>query len=607
VLSLEGWFYAIVGAALGGLAGLGIGELVVLVARTVFTTQAIGRVDLVFSARPASVALGFAIGFLGALVVVVSAAVVASRRNIVRMIKGLADPPRPLVATSRRVVGGALVVGGIATLAAGLVASNGVASVIGPAAGAIGLVLLIVVPGRVRLGASLAAVAVFAWSALAITVVHGAFSGLSVAVVATEGAVLSACAVALVSLNHAAITRRWSEPRGRRALSFGIGLAYSRTAPKRTVLIVSMYAVAIFTLTLLVTIGQLYNHNVDAVARRLGGAAALEVTSDATRPVPVRDVVEMPGVTRVTAASAINAQLQDGPATAPVPVTVVGFDPSFVGHGSPPRPGGSGDSLFAHVARDPGQVIVGTDLRADLQSGLPGSSVQVGDKVSVRDPLTGAASTLTVAGLVNAARWAGVDHVYAARAVADALSGGSAPANLLYVETAAGTNNDVVAAIVDGTHLPNGAYARSFSTLARDTLSAQRQFLDIGAGYATVGLLADLAGIGVLMIDRVRERRWQIAMLRALGFRGRTVRRAFRIESVVIAAEGIIVGLVTGLVLAWRLGASGGLGRRLSFSLPIAALVVITVAVLIATLVATTVPARRAGRLRPAGALRSDE
>ena len=165
-----------------------------------------------------------------------------------------------------------------------------------------------------------------------------------------------------------------------------------------------MYAVAIFTLTLLVTIGQFYSHSVDAVARRLGGAAALEVTSDATRPVPARDVTEMPGVTRVTAASTIDAQLQDGPSSAPVPVSIVGFDRSFVAHGAPAVAHGSGDSLFASVARDPTKVIVGTDLRSDLQSGLPGRPVRVGDSVEVRDALTGATRTLIVAGLVEPGR-----------------------------------------------------------------------------------------------------------------------------------------------------------------------------------------------------------
>ena len=345
-------------------------------------------------------------------------------------------------------------------------------------------------------------------------------------------------------------------------MTLGLGLAYSRSSPRRSVLVVAMYTVAVFTLTLLVTIAQLYSHNVDGVARRLGGAAGLEVTSDATRPVPVRDVAQMPGVTHVTRTSAIDAQLRVGSSSTPVAVTLVGFDASFVGHGSPEIGGSAGDSVFARVAGDPSQVIVGADLHADRQSGLPGAAVHVGDRVELRDPVTGESRTARVAGVVDQARWAGADHVFAPLTVVDGLARGAVAANLLYVETAAGTNNDVVAAVIDGTHIPYGAYARSFQRLASDTLSAQRQFLDIGAGYATVGLLADLAAIGVLMIDRVRERRRQIAMLRALGLRGATVRRAFRIEAAVIALEGVVVGMGAGLVLAWRLGSTGVLGRR---------------------------------------------
>ena len=73
--------------------------------------------------------LGCAIGFLAALaVVVVSAALVASRRNIVRMIKGLGPTHRgELAARSRRLIGGGLVAAGIAIVGVGLVASNGVA------------------------------------------------------------------------------------------------------------------------------------------------------------------------------------------------------------------------------------------------------------------------------------------------------------------------------------------------------------------------------------------------------------------------------------------------------------------------------------------------
>ena len=315
---------------------------------------------------------------------------------------------------------------------------------------------------------------------------------------------------------------------------------------------------------------------------------------------PAQDVAGLPGVTRVTATSAIDGQLLSGRSGAPAPVTIVGFDKPFAAHGAPPVAGSARTAAFTLAG--PTQVIVGADLHSERQTGLPGASIRVGDSVELRDPLTGVVRRLTVAGLVEQGRWAGADHVYVARSVADELNGAAAPENLLYVETADGTNNDVVAAVIDGTHLQNGAYARSFRRLANDTLSAQRQFLDLAAGFAAVGLFAVLLGIGVLMVDRIRERRRQIAVLRALGLRGRALGRAFRVETAVIASEGIAIGIVTGVVVAWMLGASGRLGRHVDFSLPLAALVVIAVTVLIASLLATSVPARRR-RTAPASGL----
>ena len=236
--------------------------------------------------------------------------------------------------------------------------------------------------------------------------------------------------------------------------------------------------------------------------------------------------------------------------------------------------------------------------------------MHVGDPVEVRDPRHRRDPHVAASPGSSTRRGGPAPTTcIAARARRRRARGGAAPANLLYVETAAGTNNDVVAAIVDGTHLPNGAYARSFRRLASDTLSAQRQFLDIGAGYATVGLLADLAAMAVLMIDRVRERRRQIAMLRALGFRGRTVQprvpcRGGRDRG--RGHRGRCRRRVSCSRGGWaRAAGSGGTSRSACRSAPLVAIVAVVV---IASLVATdacrrVAPAASARR----GALRGDE
>ena len=141
-LSLEGWLYAVGGAAVGGAVGLGLAMLVVRLARSVFAGQTAGRVDLVFAARSESIAVGCAIGFLVSLAVVVAAAFVASRRNVVRMIKGRPEPRVELPPERRRLIGAGLTAVGITMFGVGLAAGNGVAVVAGPAIAASGAVMV---------------------------------------------------------------------------------------------------------------------------------------------------------------------------------------------------------------------------------------------------------------------------------------------------------------------------------------------------------------------------------------------------------------------------------------------------------------------------------
>jgi putative ABC transport system permease protein len=248
---------------------------------------------------------------------------------------------------------------------------------------------------------------------------------------------------------------------------------------------------------------------------------------------------------------------------------------------------------------------VGADLYADSTVDLAGRTVHVGSEIVVRDPRTGRSARLRVAGLVDRARYRGIEHVYVSRTLVDSLGGGPAASNLLYVQTSAGTNPGVLAAIIDGTHLQNGTVARPFSTLASDALSSQRQFVEILEAFAAVGLIAVLTGIAALMIDRVRERRRQIAILRAIGFRARTIRRSVRIETALIALEGTIAGVLPGLLLAWRLQATGALGRPLPLALPWLVVAAIVVAVVAVSLLAATAAARRAGKIPPATSVRA--
>jgi cell division protein FtsX len=448
------------------------------------------------------------------------------------------------------------------------------------------------------------------WTMIEVGNRHSAGSTTAPATLLSAGAVMSLAAVALVRLANHASTLRHHPGGGRRTPAVSLGYAYSRAAPTQTAVVCAMYAVVVFTLCFAVIVGHLYSGSVDRVARQLGGSAALEVRSNSAQPVAATDVAQLSGVTNVTRTSALEVRVQE-PGDLVNDAELIGFDSSFIGHGTPPlitaTPGGPTSSLYRRVLADPTLVVLGVDFNATAQNSLDHRAPRVGDQLQLEDRITGATRVVRIAALVANARYQGADHIYGSDALAAALRGPVVARNVLYVETRPGTNNDTLAAIIDGTHLANGAYARSFRRLANDLLRAQQEFLNILAGYTALALIAGGLTLAVAMTDRVRERRHQLATLRAIGLHPKTLRRALRFEGAIIGLEATLAGALAATLLAWRVATAGALGEPLTFTLPWATLAIVIIAVLFGAAAATTLAARQAGRLQPASALRADE
>ncbi|HYU18096.1 MAG TPA: FtsX-like permease family protein [Chloroflexota bacterium] len=124
-------------------------------------------------------------------------------------------------------------------------------------------------------------------------------------------------------------------------------------------------------------------------------------------------------------------------------------------------------------------------------------------------------------------------------------------------------------------------------------------------GFIGVGLLAGIAGLGVISTRAVVERRQQIGVMRALGFSRRAVHLCFLLESSIVALLGIVAGIGLGLALSYRLVEH--LGREypeIFFSVPWGQIGLIATLAYCATMLTTLLPAYQAGRVSPAQALR---
>ncbi|WP_078957485.1 ABC transporter permease [Streptomyces viridochromogenes] len=100
-----------------------------------------------------------------------------------------------------------------------------------------------------------------------------------------------------------------------------------------------------------------------------------------------------------------------------------------------------------------------------------------------------------------------------------------------------------------------------------------------------------------------------MGILRALGFRARTVQRSFLWESTFIAVEGIALGSLLGVLTTWLMYSNSAAFEGLEGGFPVewTSICVLAAATFAASLLATIGPARRAAPIRPAPAVRVTE
>jgi putative ABC transport system permease protein len=136
--------------------------------------------------------------------------------------------------------------------------------------------------------------------------------------------------------------------------------------------------------------------------------------------------------------------------------------------------------------------------------------------------------------------------------------------------------------------------------------AANKAFFQLMQGFLALGLLVGVVGLGVVMVRAVRERRRTIGVLRALGFRARTVARSFLFESALVAIEGIALGVVLSVATTWLMYQRSAAfdGIREGFPIVWGTIALLASATFVASLLATIGPARRAAGIKPAIAVR---
>ncbi|MFN0095172.1 MAG: FtsX-like permease family protein [Dehalococcoidia bacterium] len=174
-----------------------------------------------------------------------------------------------------------------------------------------------------------------------------------------------------------------------------------------------------------------------------------------------------------------------------------------------------------------------------------------------------------------------------------------------YLALADGVDPERYAKQVEATLLQ--VEAESLQDIIDENQAISQTFLEMFQGFLALGLLVGIAALGVISFRAVVERRQQIGMLRAIGYKRSMVQLSFLLESLFIALSGIILGLILGVSFAATLFTSGEFGeaaKGVQFSVPWSQIGIMVGFALVMTAIMTFVPARQASRVAVAEALR---
>jgi len=642
-LLYEGLVYDLVAAAIGVVVGIGIAFGLIAMSASVLAGFGITLTPRV---EPVSLWLAYCLGAVVTMVSIAASAWRASRVSIVAAIRDLPEPPQPRNSRRPLVVGGLLVVSGLLTTYLSAGSRYALPSGAGVVLTTLGLAV-VVRPFLVRLGLGARSADRLRYSLAGLFLIlywllpTDALTWLghlrplprSVDLFFVAGLTLVLGAVLILAQNleiGAALARRAGAHARGGAIVMRLALAFPVQHRFRTGMTVAMFGLVIFSMVVAAVL-LTGTHRAYSDPEAMAGGYDIRVDETAGGAPPLRQLLESALAVRPDDFSAIGV-ITNRPAEAIQPGTDVGVwrsvslntvDDEFtqtVHSGFSGRAVGydTDAAIWEAVRTESGFAIVaGMAVRSRDVEPAPISIFRLAGayrenlrfapaSVWVRDTRGGKAVKLTVIGVLDprATFGSGLFTSPGTLAAAD-LPAPSRTAS--YLRTAPG---EIAAEKTLGLNISLAASNLRASEIGEDVrriLGLRMLLNDMLQAFIGVGLLAGIAGLGVISMRAVVERSREIGMLRALGLTGRAVQATFMLEATIVALLGIGVGVGLGIGLSERLVQF--ISREfpeIVFSVPWGQIGGIAMFAYVAALLTTAWPAWRAGRVHPAQALRYD-
>lgn len=392
----------------------------------------------------------------------------------------------------------------------------------------------------------------------------------------------------------------------------------------RTGVTIFMFALIIFTITGMSMIVHVFNINIESFEKDVGGGYEIigisntgeiqDIEAEMTESEAFGDINWDRTVSLTNGLLLVNVSLPFGLGHEEIPLTCGGISEKFMltnqyGFNSvawdliglEDESERSDTKVWQALMQDPDYIIVDSSFGESDFSGPPGMgmTVDVGDTLHLV-ALNGTSYDKTVIGI---SKLLGTRGVFLYEPYAEEYFGVTEK-TIHFISIKEGEDVRDVANQMRKDLIRYGFYAIVVSEIIEDILTIQNNFFNLFNAFLALGLIIGIVGLGIVTLRSVYERRHEIGMMRAIGFKRKAVVGTFLMESGFIAGSGLIVGTILGIILGWILWRDGMDETLPEFGIPWLKLLLIVGAAFAVALLFSIPPAFKAARVAPADALR---
>lgn len=637
MFTFEGAVYDLAAAAIGALLGAVVAFGMVFVMASAFgAADADEGFQIEFAVTPTSLLVAFAIGLLLTLVVVAVSAWRVSRMTISTAIRNLPEPPT--MKRRRRLILALVGVG----LGLGFILLAVTSGTFTPLSLGVSLVLMSLVPllrlagVPERVAFTGCGLAVLVFLLLPWRVIEAVFGDLAMNFTTwiVSGLLIVIATVWVIVFNADLLLGGVMRVLGRfRSLApvLRMSIAYPLSARFRTGTTLAMFTLVVFTLvTGMASNGSFlraintdeYGGGFQVRAGTVGAGAIHEMAA----ALKTARGIHPSEFTAVGSQSVLAVEAKQVGAGRPAETYLVrGLDAPFLEHttfglGQLGIGYETEQQVWDAVRTRPGLAVVDSTIvprRDNWNFGplpdfsLTGFYFEEGKldpiTIEVLDKQTGNTARLTVIGILKDTAPLEMVGISTSQRTLEAAFPGRVDPTIHYFDLAPGVDSREAAAQLESAFLGNGLDAESIEQVVDDVVAANLTFNRLIQGFLGLGLLVGVTALGVISARAVVERRQQVGVMRAIGYRSRMVQAAFLLESSFVALTAIVVGTILGLILAWNIiddQRQQPSWENLELYIPWTNLLLIFLVVYAVAIVATLLPARRASWIQPAEALR---